>query len=235
VEESSEPAKGRGVQGRKEGQPHGPASTGRSKEPKVGWGKSLFLWGKFSVAIMLAVGGAIVKGPAEMLRDTDVRRRSWEDDSPEARGLQENAPMRHAFAKDEISRRDGRRQQARDCEDKVGHSRVGVERNVRKPRSHSSPILAPRYPPDDVGISDQTLPVKDCHIGRPKAGAAHTGSAHDGRHAVAEETPRAGRSEGMELDPMLATQSDEYSATANQGSAEDDSDDPTVNNSSDYG
>ncbi|KAL2415420.1 hypothetical protein ABEF95_006060 [Exophiala dermatitidis] len=46
------------------------------KEPKPGWGKSLFLWGKFSVAIMLAVGGAIVKGPAEMLRETEERRRS---------------------------------------------------------------------------------------------------------------------------------------------------------------
>ncbi|EXJ85140.1 hypothetical protein A1O3_05815 [Capronia epimyces CBS 606.96] len=46
------------------------------KDPKPGWGKSLFLWGKFSVAIMLAVGGAIVKGPAEMLRDTEERRRS---------------------------------------------------------------------------------------------------------------------------------------------------------------
>ena len=54
-----------------------PASASSSeKEPKAGWGRSLFLWGKFSVAIMLAVGGAIVKGPAEMLRDVDERRRS---------------------------------------------------------------------------------------------------------------------------------------------------------------
>lgn len=43
---------------------------------KSGWGNSLLLWGKFSVAIMLAVGGAIVRGPGEMLRDTEDRRHS---------------------------------------------------------------------------------------------------------------------------------------------------------------
>lgn len=47
-----------------------------SESTKPGWGKSLFLWGKFSVAIMLAVGGAIVRGPGEMLRETEDRRRS---------------------------------------------------------------------------------------------------------------------------------------------------------------
>lgn len=46
------------------------------EQTKPGWGKSLFLWGKFSVAIMLAVGGAIVRGPGEMLRETEDRRRS---------------------------------------------------------------------------------------------------------------------------------------------------------------
>ena len=40
---------------------------------KASWGESLLLWGKFSVAIMLAVGGAVVKGPGEMLRDADER------------------------------------------------------------------------------------------------------------------------------------------------------------------
>ena len=34
-----------------------------------GWRKSLYLWGKFSIAIMLAVGGAVINGPEEMLRD----------------------------------------------------------------------------------------------------------------------------------------------------------------------
>jgi len=31
--------------------------------------RSLFLWGKFSTAIMLAIGGAVIKGPSEMMRD----------------------------------------------------------------------------------------------------------------------------------------------------------------------
>lgn len=53
-----------------------PTSVPLSKEPKTGWGRSLFLWGKFSVAIMLAVGGAIVKGPAEMLRETEEWKKS---------------------------------------------------------------------------------------------------------------------------------------------------------------
>ncbi|KEF62267.1 uncharacterized protein A1O9_00239 [Exophiala aquamarina CBS 119918] len=58
------------------------ASQGRNKQKtspentKASWGKSLFLWGKFSVAIMLAVGGAIIRGPGEMLRETDDKRRS---------------------------------------------------------------------------------------------------------------------------------------------------------------
>ena len=38
---------------------------------KTTWGRSLFLWRKFSVAIMLAVGGAIISGPGEMLKECD--------------------------------------------------------------------------------------------------------------------------------------------------------------------
>lgn len=41
---------------------------------RAGWTNSLFLWGKFSAAMMLAVTGAIVHGPGDMLKD--VRRRS---------------------------------------------------------------------------------------------------------------------------------------------------------------
>lgn len=43
---------------------------------KPGWGTSVMLWAKFSTAIILAVGGAMVKGPGEMMRDTDTRRTS---------------------------------------------------------------------------------------------------------------------------------------------------------------
>jgi hypothetical protein len=52
--------------------PAKPALKG-SKEKQTGLGKSLYLWGKFSLAIMLAVGGAVLKGPAEMLKDCHTR------------------------------------------------------------------------------------------------------------------------------------------------------------------
>ena len=44
------------------------------KEQKAGWAKSIFLWGKFSVAIMLALGGAVMKGPGEMLKDCEEHK-----------------------------------------------------------------------------------------------------------------------------------------------------------------
>ncbi|KAK5070253.1 hypothetical protein LTR64_002092 [Lithohypha guttulata] len=44
------------------------------KQERPGWAKSLFLWGKFSAVMMLAVSGAVIKGPGEMLKD--VQRRS---------------------------------------------------------------------------------------------------------------------------------------------------------------
>jgi hypothetical protein len=51
-----------------------PRDDGKDSEKtiKTCWGKSLYLWGKFSVAIMLAVGGAVIKGPEEMLKDCDL-------------------------------------------------------------------------------------------------------------------------------------------------------------------
>ena len=45
------------------------------KASKPGWGKSMLLWGKFSVAILMAVGGAVVKGPDEMLKEVDQQKR----------------------------------------------------------------------------------------------------------------------------------------------------------------
>ena len=47
-----------------------PALKG-GKEKQVGLGKSLYLWGKFSVAVMMAIGGAVCQGPGEMLKDCD--------------------------------------------------------------------------------------------------------------------------------------------------------------------
>lgn len=39
--------------------------------PVRGWRRSIYLWGRFSFAIALAIGGALVKGPEEMLKSCD--------------------------------------------------------------------------------------------------------------------------------------------------------------------
>lgn len=54
-------------------QTSGSSATDRAKP---GWGQTVVLWGKFSMAIMLAVGGAVVKGPGEMLKEADMRNAS---------------------------------------------------------------------------------------------------------------------------------------------------------------
>lgn len=54
----------------------GQKSGSKASQPKAGWTKSVLLWAKFSTAIVLAVGGAVVKGPGEMLKETDKRRAS---------------------------------------------------------------------------------------------------------------------------------------------------------------
>lgn len=54
---------------------HEPKSPPQRNE-KAGWGKTVLLWGKFSMAIMLAVGGAVVKGPGEMLKESDMKSAS---------------------------------------------------------------------------------------------------------------------------------------------------------------
>ncbi len=53
------------------------------KSKKVSWGKSLYLWGKFSVAIMLAVGGALIKGPEEMMKDCGLQGDAAEESREE--------------------------------------------------------------------------------------------------------------------------------------------------------
>lgn len=45
-------------------------------DQEVGWGRSMYLWGKFSAALVLAVGGAVIKGPNEMLKDTEPEGRT---------------------------------------------------------------------------------------------------------------------------------------------------------------
>ncbi|KAH0835317.1 hypothetical protein AYO21_01539 [Fonsecaea monophora] len=108
--------------------------------PQNGWGRSLYLWGKFSVAIMLAVGGAIVKGPAEMLRDADDRRKSRSNSLTE-NGAASCQPRRAEYSK---------ANRAADHRKDVGlqhhpsSSRVDETPDVaRKARSFSSPAISP--------------------------------------------------------------------------------------------
>jgi hypothetical protein len=111
-------------------------SSAIREDSKNGWGRSLYLWGKFSVAIMLAVGGAIVQGPAEMLRDADERRRS----------------RRSSLAEDKIT--STQRCRLDDADGKNNGDRPELPRQSpaklmrhpdghRKPRSYSSPPASP--------------------------------------------------------------------------------------------
>ncbi|KIW69694.1 hypothetical protein PV04_05556 [Phialophora macrospora] len=108
------------------------AESAAAKEPKDGWGRSLLLWGKFSVAIMLAVGGAIVKGPAEMLRDADERRRS----------------RRNSLATETDVNDGGQRWKLRDADNNKPVSNQPVSEKPpdgkRKTRRSSSPSTSPK-------------------------------------------------------------------------------------------
>lgn len=53
---------------------NGNRATGTDAKP--GWGQSMYLWGKFSAALVLAIGGVVVKGPSEMLKDAKTPPRS---------------------------------------------------------------------------------------------------------------------------------------------------------------
>ena len=72
-----------------------PALEGSQR--KKGWGQSLYLWGKFSVAIMLAVGGAVIKGPEAMLKDCDdndtPKRLRSSGGQPTRPGCSESTPL----------------------------------------------------------------------------------------------------------------------------------------------
>lgn len=110
------------------------------KEPKTGWGHSLFLWGKFSVALMLAVGGAIVNGPAEMLQETEERRRSRTYPKPESRDLGDTYTPPQSVHVDVATDAADQRKQIRKENDSTAEDPPG---SVRKARSLSSPLPSP--------------------------------------------------------------------------------------------
>ncbi|RMD41005.1 hypothetical protein DV735_g4109, partial [Chaetothyriales sp. CBS 134920] len=100
-----------------------------------GWTQRLLLWGKFSIAIMMAVGGAVVQGPAEMLREAEERTAREREEggmssSPEdkrPRTLASNGHLRqrqgHGFHSDHVGNQPGlaRLQQCEFHSDHVGN------------------------------------------------------------------------------------------------------------------
>lgn len=113
---------------------------------KPGWSNSLLLWGKFSVAIMLAVGGAIVRGPGDMLRETEDPRRSRSNSV-------ESAHKKSGAKSPGLVQNSGtlldRFKAARPFPD-----HHGPETNTfRKVRSFSSPTLSSGYHRTDLIIS----------------------------------------------------------------------------------
>lgn len=110
-----------------------------------GWGKSVFLWGKFSVAIMLAIGGAIVKGPAEMLKETEDRRRSRSSSVVKKFTRSTRDPAHEQILTPDHTR-DGFPSSWHD-DVKSPIISLGV---VRKVRSFSSPSPSSRYHDPDV-------------------------------------------------------------------------------------
>lgn len=62
---------------------------------KNSWGKSLYLWGKFSVAILLAVGGAVIKGPEEMLKECDLHHHAVSENRSEHVGHTQDSAEDH--------------------------------------------------------------------------------------------------------------------------------------------
>ena len=50
----------------------GPDRDSPRRHVSGSWSRPLYLWGKFSFALILAIGGAVIEGPAAMLQDCDA-------------------------------------------------------------------------------------------------------------------------------------------------------------------
>ncbi|KAL6252522.1 hypothetical protein RBB50_000241 [Rhinocladiella similis] len=136
-----------------EGDPTCEANKSTSKPSNPGWGQSLYLWGKFSVAIMLAVGGAIVKGPAEMLRETEDQKRSRQPGTATEDRLR---PSNQQTSEDEASlQSSGQDHQAQSRGFTSSLEPHPPEHTIRRRRSHSSPTPAPRGPRNDPPCTER--------------------------------------------------------------------------------
>ncbi|KIV81956.1 hypothetical protein PV11_04102 [Exophiala sideris] len=165
------------------------------KSPKAGWGKSLFLWGKFSVAIMLAVGGAIVKGPAEMLRETEERRRSRPNSVMQPRVSQTSCQTRPTAEPCGPIQPRKVRTQDEAAEVILGHDLSRTRDKVRMVRSHSSPSPSPRGYRFEAGNTDDGIPVSDLDATTTLPTPSDTSSEVDHRHILDEETLKPSRIE----------------------------------------
>lgn len=210
-----------------EEQPADMPKTPEEKEPRIGWGKSLLLWGKFSVAIMLAVGGAIVKGPAEMLRDTDERR-PRQNSVNETVASRQGHQCRHVFDTGEATPRIESRKQLRVYASSSNLEGIGTSTSSRKARSHSSPT------PLSHGYQLQIVNAEPANCAMPA-------DAMFG-HALDEETLKPSRRERKGLDsvftPPCHEQGECGSSIALKGTAHgavEDYNNQTMTQSSDHG
>jgi hypothetical protein len=120
----------------------GALPTPSPEPPRAGWGQSLLLWGKFSAAIFLAVGGAIIKGPAEMMREAEEKRRSRSSSLVEASETRDLAQRIHPRCPD--LRQEASCDKPRDQHDNPARFQA-AQATARKPRSSSSPPTSPAF------------------------------------------------------------------------------------------
>lgn len=184
------------------------------KSSKVGWGQSLFLWGKFSVAIMLAVGGAIVKGPAEMLRETEERRRSRPNSMVQPQVSHTSCQTRPAAEPDGFVQPPNARTWDGGTEVILCHDIARTRETVRKVRSHSSPTPSPRGYRFDTGTTDQAILVSSLDATRPLPAPDDTSIECGHRQVLDDETLKPARSERKGLESVFTTPYGGNTATA---------------------
>jgi len=107
---------------------------------------------------MLAVGGAIVKGPAEMLRETEERGRSRPNSFVENHDASRSNHQRGELNPDATSEQIGIRKHDRAENRSRGAEMIGT---VRKVRSFSSPTPSPRISHFERGPTNQQQLSRD--------------------------------------------------------------------------
>lgn len=185
------------------------ASASMRKDMKAGWGKSLYLWGKFSVAIMLAVGGAIIKGPAEMLRETEERRRSRQNSIADSQGAHERNQSSISPGTAEHSQELDQKSQGQSQGHITGHDAFQAREPVRIRRSHSSPTPPPRGYRFDTTVAEHNASTTGVQVAADSPDAAEIPLTPDHGHGFAGETLKPMRSGRKGLDPIFAPHGDE--------------------------